>query len=67
MGIRKSVGKHKRSKRPATAIAVKRDEAVRRTGNAGSKVSSARRDARYGRPGPIAGTDTRPPAGEGAP
>ena len=52
MGIRKSVGKNKRSKRPATAVAVKREEAVRRTANAKRKVSSARRDARYGRPSP---------------
>ena len=31
MGIRKSLGKNKKSKKPAAAIAVKREEAVRRS------------------------------------
>jgi hypothetical protein len=30
MGIRKSMGKNKKSKKPATAIAAKRDEVVRK-------------------------------------
>jgi hypothetical protein len=30
MGIRKSHGKHKKSTKPAAAVAVKRDEAVRK-------------------------------------
>jgi hypothetical protein len=32
MGIQKSVGRNKKSKRPATAVAVKRAETVRRAG-----------------------------------
>ncbi len=32
MGIRKSQGKNKKSTRPAAAIAVKRDEALRKAG-----------------------------------
>jgi hypothetical protein len=43
MGIRKSVGKHKKSKRPATAIAVKREETVRRASRAAGKGAGARR------------------------
>ena len=31
MGIRKSLGKNKKSKKPAAAIAVKREETVRRS------------------------------------
>ena len=30
MGVRKSIGKNKKSKRPASAVAVKREEIVRR-------------------------------------
>jgi hypothetical protein len=32
MGIRQSVGKNKKSKRPAAAATVKRDEALRKAG-----------------------------------
>jgi hypothetical protein len=41
MGIRKSYGKNKKNKRPIAAIAVKRDETVRRA--ARSTRSSPRR------------------------
>lgn len=34
MGIRKSYGKNKKDKRPISAIAVKRDETVRRAAKA---------------------------------
>ena len=36
MGIRKSYGKNKKSKKPIGAITVKRDENVRRAGNSKS-------------------------------
>ncbi len=37
MGIRKSYGKNKKNKKPIGAIAVKRDESVRRAENSKSK------------------------------
>jgi len=53
MGIRKSVGKNKKSKRPATAVAVKRAETVRRAARdqrkAHGKLGRAPR-AKPGRP-----------------
>ena len=36
MGIRKSYGKNKKNKRPKDAIAVKRDETLRRARKSGS-------------------------------
>ena len=42
MGIRKSYGKNKKNKKPIGAIAVKRDENVRRAGNSKSKSSAPR-------------------------
>jgi nucleotide-binding universal stress UspA family protein len=42
MGIRRSIGKNKKSKRGAAAIEVKRDEAVRR-GTRARKVSASRK------------------------
>ncbi len=39
MGIRKSFGKNKKDKRPARAIAVKRDENVRRVARSKQALS----------------------------
>jgi hypothetical protein len=40
MGIRKGQGKNKKSNRPATAIAVKRDETIRRAAKDSAKPRS---------------------------
>jgi hypothetical protein len=40
MGIRKSYGKNKKNKRPIGAIAVKREETLRRARRPGRKPSS---------------------------
>jgi len=37
MGIRKSAAKNKKSRRPATAIAVKREETTRKVARAGGR------------------------------
>ena len=42
MGIRKSVGKNKKSKRLVAAVAVKREETVRRAAQSAPKVGGAR-------------------------
>jgi len=43
VGIRKSVGKNKKSKRPATAITVKREETVRKVARARPRARDQRR------------------------
>lgn len=41
MGIRKSVGKNKKSKKPAAAVAVRREEALRRATRTSRKPHSS--------------------------
>ena len=43
MGIRKSYGKNKKNKKPIGAIAVKREETVRRAGKANRGASRGQR------------------------
>jgi hypothetical protein len=43
MGIRKSYGKNKKSKKPIGAITVKREETVRRAGKSSAGTSRRRR------------------------
>ena len=43
MGIRKSVGKNKKSKRPAAAVAVKREETMRKLARARPRTRDERR------------------------
>jgi hypothetical protein len=42
MGIRQSVGKNKKSKRPAAAATVKREETVRKSSRARPRVHARR-------------------------
>lgn len=51
MGIRKSVGKNKKSPRAAATTAVKREETARRVARAATKSRGAAQGARSGRAG----------------